>query len=272
MAIRSETAQRSPTHELVWFALLVTLLASIFYVVGPLLGSLSAVTKSNVPAAALMFVCPSIAAMVLARRCGSHRQLVATFRLPTVRWQVWVTAALVLPATVFCASILSGEYRFTAPTAMSSFLLAVIYLVASLGEEIGWTGYALPRLMRLHGEFASALILGGFWAAWHIIPFWEAGNGAAWIVGQCLFSVVLRVILVRLTVIARMSIWPAVVCHATYNLAWSLSPESGAHYNPWIAGIVCACAAAFLYLIRRASPGTQSTSAATIARPARSEP
>jgi uncharacterized protein len=257
MARRTDRHDRSPRRELLGYAVLVTMLASVFYVVGPLLGSLSAVTKSNVPAAALMFVCPTIAAVVLARRSRRTRELFGTLRLPRLPWYFWLAAVLVLPVAVIWASVLSGVDDFAMPSLLSAGLLALIYLVSALGEEIGWTGYALPRLLSIHGEFASALILGVFWAAWHIIPFWEAGNSVTWIIGQCLFSVALRIVLVRLTVLARMSIWPAVICHAMYNLAWSLSPQAGAHYNPWIVGTVVACAVAFLYLVRTPAPGTR---------------
>jgi uncharacterized protein len=248
-----DPSERSSTRQLVSYAALVLLLSSVFYVVGPLLGSLSGITGSNLPAAALMFVCPTIAAVLLARHYGAIDALVRTLRLPRASWYFWVAVTLVLPAAVIWSSVLSGEVGFAMPSLASGALLAGIYLVSALGEEIGWTGYALPRLMSRYGEFSSALMLGTFWAAWHIIPFWEAGNSAWWIVGQCLFSIVLRVALVRLTVIGSMSIWPAVIAHASYNLAWTLSPNSGAHYNPWIVATVTGCAVAFLYLVRSPS-------------------
>jgi len=44
------------------------------------------------------------------------------------------------------------------------------------------------------------------------------------VLGQCVFSVVFRVLLVRLALWQQGSMWPAVAAHAAYNLAWSLSP------------------------------------------------
>lgn len=43
------------------------------------------------------------------------------------------------------------------------------------GEEIGWRGYALPRLSRLFGLASASIILGIIWAAWHVPLFLVPG-------------------------------------------------------------------------------------------------
>ena len=241
---------RARRFGLVRFAVVVALLTVVFLFVGPVLGSLHWLTGSNLPGAALAVVCPTIAAVVLSVREKSLPRLGASLRLPRVRWEVWVVAALAMPAVVFAASFATGRVGGTFPGILGVALIAGSYLFGAVAEELGWTGYALPRLLELTGEVRSGLILGVFWAAWHVIPYLQAGNGARWIVGQCLFSIALRMLLVRLSVGARLSIWPAVIGHATYNLAWSLSPDGGAGYDPWVAAAFTAALVAVLYLLR----------------------
>jgi CAAX protease family protein len=82
----------------------------------------------------------------------------------------------VLPATLlrdpaFLPSIL------TAPAPLELVLLgALAGPVAGIFEELGWTGFALPRLRRQHGLLATALPLGLVWGAWHFPLFWRVDS------------------------------------------------------------------------------------------------
>ena len=54
------------------------------------------------------------------------------------------------------------------------FLYVLFFSV--LGEEIGWRGYALPRLQADHNALAASLIVGVIWGFWHVPLWWMRGN------------------------------------------------------------------------------------------------
>ena len=53
--------------------------------------------------------------------------------------------------------------------------LAAMFLGGPLGEEIGWRGYALPRLQQRFGMAAGSIVLGVLWALWHWPVFFIPG-------------------------------------------------------------------------------------------------
>lgn len=71
-------------------------------------------------------------------------------------------------------------------------------------EEIGWTGFVLPRMLDKYGVLSSGLILGALWGLWHLPPFWQADSFSALlpllILLARLFSWIIayRVLMVRL--------------------------------------------------------------------------
>jgi uncharacterized protein len=51
-----------------------------------------------------------------------------------------------------------------------------ILVVLVLGEELGWRGYALPRLLERLSPLVASLIVGVVWWLWHLPTFVIAGT------------------------------------------------------------------------------------------------
>jgi membrane protease YdiL (CAAX protease family) len=146
---------------------------------------------------------PTLAALLVTAACDGGpgvRRLLGRI----VRWRVgvvWYVVALVaVPLLAVAGAIVYGR-TLPALGALGgpSFLLAYagqFVLIAVLGgplfEEIGWRGFALPRLQRRSGPARAALVLGVLWAFWHLpeflVPSWAASSGGGGPVGIVLFA------------------------------------------------------------------------------------
>ena len=100
-----------------------------------------------------------------------------------------------------------------------------------LGEELGWRGYALPRLLGRFGPLGATLIIGVMWTFWHVpMMLWMPGASIPDFMGLTTFSV--AVYLGHITAISAVmtmiylrtggSVLMAVLAHLAFNTAGSV--------------------------------------------------
>jgi uncharacterized protein len=100
-----------------------------------------------------------------------------------MRWYVvaLLTAPLVTTVILLALSLTSRSFLPAIITAddKASLLLSgiAVGLVVPIFEELGWTGFATPRLRLRHGVLGTGLIMGLLWGAWHLPLF--AGSAAS---------------------------------------------------------------------------------------------
>jgi membrane protease YdiL (CAAX protease family) len=109
-----------------------------------------------------------------------------------LRWRVgvgWYAAALLTAPLVFGAvplalSLTSPLYLprlFATDDKVSLLLLGIaVGLVGGFVEELGWTGFVIPRLRLQHGVLATGLLVGVLWGVWHLLTndFWPSSATA----------------------------------------------------------------------------------------------
>ena len=105
------------------------------------------------------------------------------------------------------------------------FLAFSIVPGSALGEEIGWRGYALPRLQARMSALSTSLIIGPIWALWHL-PLWLTGApGRTPTLYAAFFAsvIALSVILTWVYNSTGGSLLMVVLLHATFNLPVTLA-------------------------------------------------
>lgn len=127
------------------------------------------------PLAGLGILGPLLAATILTARDGGYAAVKRLYA-PLLDWKVhplWYVVGLLVPGVVLSAFLLLLNMAGReGPAAYVPALTGVVVaVVVSLGEEVGWRGYALPRLQRRDGPFLASVLLGVLWYLWHIPMF-----------------------------------------------------------------------------------------------------
>jgi hypothetical protein len=132
---------------------------------------------------------------------------------------------------------------------LTTIVLFLVFFVAALGEELGWSGYAIDPMQARWGALTASIMLGLVWAALHYIPLLQVGRSAAWIAWWSLGTVAMRVVMVWLYNNTGRSVFAMTLFHAMANLAWQLFPVQGSYFDPRIHGLIFAVIAAVVAII-----------------------
>lgn len=144
------------------------------------------------------------------------------------RWQVglpWYAVSL-LTVPVLTLIIFSALKGFVSPVYAPSFRIAlgIAGLFAGWFEEIGWTGFATPRLLQRHDPLKAGFFLGLLWACWHMLADF-AGNivnlslveWMAWFIIYWILPLTAYRILMTWVYSHTQSVFLAQLMHASYT-------------------------------------------------------
>ena len=105
-------------------------------------------------------------------------------------------------------------------------LLATVGVVGSvahaLGEEIGWRGFLLPRLVGQFGFTTGCGVSGLIWAVWHypglLWADYNAGTKPAYALACFTLMVIADAFIMGWLRLKSGSLWPCALLHASHNL------------------------------------------------------
>ena len=127
---------------------------------------------------------PALAAVILLWLDQGKRGVSSLLR-KLVLWRVgvkWYVLALFLPASIrftalgllYLFGYIPADFSFRPWHELLGIFLLMLVLVPF--EEMGWRGYALPRLQAVYGALWSSVILGVLWSLWHLPLIWVKGS------------------------------------------------------------------------------------------------
>lgn len=116
----------------------------------------------------------------------------------------------------------------------------IVNIIPTMGEELGWRGYLLPKLRLFLSDRASLIITGAIWGIWHLPVIVMGHNygtgywGYPWlgILAMIVFCIMLGIIEGYITIKLQSAI-PSAMIHSTVNAGAALPilfAKSG--YNP----------------------------------------
>lgn len=185
----------------------------------------------------LMLAGPSVSgltlSMVLDKRPG-WTEVWAGLTRWRVGWRWYGVALLTVP--VLTLAILWGLSSSVSPTYAPNFqwIGVVAGLLAGGFEELGWTGFATPRLLRKHNALIAGFSLGLIWAVWHLLADFSShistmswGEWAGWFAVFWILPLTAYRILTTWVYTKTRSLLVAQLMHASYT-GWlvTLSPET----------------------------------------------
>jgi membrane protease YdiL (CAAX protease family) len=195
---------------------------------------------------ALLMWCPAFAAFAT---CGFFRIDIASlgWKWRPIRYEVWAYLVPIFYAfPVYAATwlFIGGSFEFAAfaaplgaafgfphwPRTIALLVALPTYasvgvigsMARTLGEEIGWRGFLLPRLVGRLGFTLGCFVSGCIWAVWHypalLLADYNSGTPPMYALTCFTIMVIGAAYVFGWFRLKSGSLWPAAMLHASHNL------------------------------------------------------
>lgn len=199
--------------------------------------------RDSMPAVLLMMSTPGISAIITSLiykdrirdygwKPGKLRFLIYAYLLPLLISVIayglcWLTGVTEFTAEQVMNYKWAKMLGFDLPAPFIVGLLSKMSLgflftcIPVLGEEIGWSGFLTPKLLKIKSVPVTSLIVGVFWAVWHfpaIIGGFYGQGTPLWVALPGFTLVLVGYSFIRTVLVSKSkSLWTGVVLHASGN-------------------------------------------------------
>lgn len=151
---------------------------------------------------------PTIAAMIVAYSDGGFmgiKDLFQQMKYWRFKSKWYLRALLIFPLSILASLLLISLFSQSFTPAWSLSFLAFATLFSALWEEIGWTGYATPRMLKRISPLRTGISLGVIHTFWHLASdFW---GSSAFYGNLYLYAIHFLLWMVGLTVLRILILW-----------------------------------------------------------------
>lgn len=218
---------------IIFYAITLVLAVAVTFVV-PWIGEASLVLTMMTPTLATLIMLTVIAPE------GGFRKVLSLIGLDRAGLKGWPLAIAGLAAihlvglvilsfaglAVFVAPQITGSVSFAIFKILSGLLIGTLF---ALGEEIGWRGYMLPRLLG-RGVVPAMLLVGFLHGVWHLplmltTDYYHNSGNPLIVVPLFLVTLTLAGVFFGFLRLWTGSVWAVAVAHAAANMAWEIMTE-----------------------------------------------
>jgi uncharacterized protein len=137
--------------------------------------SLALLIGSNIPSAV------AIVLTLVGFGWGATRKLLGRLLIWRISWRwylVLLAPSALVVGTITLVAVTRGGPTAALAVPLVSAIIAVAFMTfpgSALGEEIGWRGFALPRVQSRRTALTASLVIGSLHGLWHL-PLWLRGD------------------------------------------------------------------------------------------------
>lgn len=186
--------------------------------------------SGNINLSILSVFTPSIVALVITiitrgKKGVSDLFIKQTVQKTSLKWYLF--SIIGIPGLVCLAVLTSLSFDIFSFELRTTQLLPqiIVIILIGVGEEYGWRGFLLPRLMKKFNVFKSSMILGLIWGFWHF-PAYLIGTGVPLEMNFMVFLlwVVLGTLFISWIYYYSQSVLTSILVHVSANAAFNYLP------------------------------------------------